>query len=190
MDLRRLRAGEWVIGVSGLLLLLSLFLPWYGIDEPLVFGPIEEFKESATGWQAFTILDVLVALGAAAAIAVVVVTAVQPTPALPLALQSLLVLVGTVLLVLVLFRVVNPPTVSLAEETDRGVIRAEAKNPDRELGAALGLAAALGIVIGGLAAIRDERRAPEGRHNDLTGVPVAAPREIETLPAPHPEGGR
>ena len=29
MDLRRLRAGEWIAGVSGVVLLVSLFLPWY-----------------------------------------------------------------------------------------------------------------------------------------------------------------
>ena len=30
MDLRRLRAGEILLAVSGLVLLVSLFLPWYG----------------------------------------------------------------------------------------------------------------------------------------------------------------
>ena len=30
MDLRRLRAGEWVAAASGVALLVSLFLPWYG----------------------------------------------------------------------------------------------------------------------------------------------------------------
>src|SRR3712207_2322649 len=103
MDLRRLRAGEWVVGASGVVLLVSLFLPWYGIDEPVVFGPTETFKQSASGWEAFAILDVLLALGAVAAIAVVIVTAAQSTPALPLALQSLLTLLAIVLLLLVLF---------------------------------------------------------------------------------------
>jgi hypothetical protein len=35
--------------------------------------------------------------------------------------------------------------------------------------------------------MRDERRTPPGEHTDLTGVPVAGPPEIETLPAPRPE---
>ena len=51
----------------------------------------------------------------------------------------------------------------------------------------MALAATLGIVIGGLIAMRDERLSPDGRHTDLTGVPVSAQREIETLSAPHPE---
>jgi hypothetical protein len=190
MDLRRLRAGEWVVGASGLALLVSLFLPWYGIDQPVVFGPTETFTESASGWEAFAILDILLALGAVAAIAVVVVTASQSTPALPLALQSLLTLLAILLLVLVLFRVANPPTVTFVEEAGPGVLRAEAENPDRGLGAALGLTGVLAMALGGLMAIRDERRSPEGRHTDLTGVPTAAAPEIETLPAPRPEAGR
>ena len=42
MDLRRLRAGEILLAVSGLVLLVSLFLPWYGTA-----GDAE-----LTGWEA------------------------------------------------------------------------------------------------------------------------------------------
>jgi hypothetical protein len=60
---------------------------------------------------------------------------------------------------------------------------------DRAAGAWLGLAGVAGIVVGGLVAMRDERRSPAGRHTDLSGVPVEEPREVETLPAPRPEAG-
>jgi hypothetical protein len=60
---------------------------------------------------------------------------------------------------------------------------------DREWGLWAGVLATVGVVGGGLLAMRDERRSPEGRHTDLSGVPVAAPPEIETLPAPRPEAG-
>ena len=46
MDLRRLRVGEWLAAVSGLALLASLFLPWYG-------------PGSVTGWEALSAIDVL-----------------------------------------------------------------------------------------------------------------------------------
>ena len=59
----------------------------------------------------------------------------------------------------------------------------------RDLGLWVGLAATLGIVAGGLIAMRDERLSRDGRHTDLTGVPVAAQPEIETLRAPRPEAG-
>jgi hypothetical protein len=93
-------------------------------------------------------------------------------PAVPLALQSLTVLFGMLCVLLVLFRVLNLP----------------GDAHGREWGLWIALAAVFGIAAGALIAMRDERRSPAGRHTDLTGLPVASPREIETIPAPHPEG--
>ncbi|MET0614960.1 MAG: hypothetical protein ABW142_05905 [Thermoleophilaceae bacterium] len=160
MDLRRLRAGEWIVGASGVLLLVALFLPWYG-------------DPSATAWESFTVLDVILALLALAAIAVPIVTAAQRVPALPLAYESLTALFGLFGLILVLIRVLNLPG-----DAD-----------GREIGLWLGLVATLGILAGGLIAMRDERRAPQGRHVDLSGVPVSSQPEIEKLPAPRPRAG-
>jgi hypothetical protein len=158
MDLRRLRVGEWIVGAAGVLLLVALFLPWYG--EP-----------SASAWESFSILDLILALVALAAIAVPVLTATHRVPALPLAYESLIALLGLICVVLVLIRVLNLPG-----EAD-----------SREWGLWVGLVATLGVFAGGLVGLRDERRAPEGRHTDLSGVPVSSQPEIETLPAPRPE---
>jgi hypothetical protein len=158
MDLRRLRTGEWITGASGLLLFLALFLPWY---------------EELSGWEAFSVLDLILVLLALAALSVPVVTAGYRVPAFPLALQSLTALFGMGVLLLVLFRVLNLP----------------GDAHGREWGLWIALAAVLGVIAGALVAMRDERRSPPGRHTDLTGVPVAAPREIESRPAPRPEAG-
>lgn len=163
MDLRRLRAGEWVAGISGLVLLVALFLPWYADD-----------AGSRTGWQSLGALDLVLAVVALAALAIPVLTAVHRVPAVPLAHQSLTTLVGLLAVALVLIRVLNLP-----DWADQ-----------REWGLWVALAAALGVVVGGLIAMRDERLTREGRHTDLTGVPVAAQREIETLPPPGAEAGR
>jgi hypothetical protein len=160
MDLRRLRTGEWIAGVSGLVLLVTLFLPWYADD-----------AGSRTGWQSLGALDVVLFLVALAALAIPVVTAAERTPAIPLALQSLTTLAGILAVVLVLVRVLNMPDWAV----------------EREWGLWLGLAVTVGIVTGAFIAIRDERLTRDGRHTDLTGVPVTQPREIETLPAPRPE---
>jgi hypothetical protein len=187
MDLRRLRVGEWIVGGSGVLLLIALFLPWYELGAGAVIGPPDALDAHASAWDAFTVLDVLLALGALAAIAVFVVTAVQATPALPLALQSLLTFLALLLLVLLVFRLADPPDVSFLESTDAPGARSDVADVDRAAGAWLGLLAMIGIFVGCLVAIRDERRSPEGRYTDLTGVPVASPREIETRPAPRPD---
>jgi hypothetical protein len=160
MDLRRLRVGEWIVGACGVLLLISLFLDWYG-DPP------------ATAWQAFTVLDLILAVLALAAISVPVVTATHRVPAVPLAIETLTTLVGMLGLILVVVRVLNLPG-----EAD-----------GREIGLWLGLVATLGIAAGGLIGMRDERRSPAGRHTDLSGVPVSSPPEVETLPAPRPGTG-
>ena len=160
MDLRRLRVGEWIVGACGLLLLIALFLPWYG-------------NPSSTAWESFTVLDVILALLALAALSVPVVTAMQRVPAVPLALESLTALFALVAVIFVLIRVLNLP----------------GDAHGREVGLWLGLLATLGITAGGLIAMRDERRSPDGRHTDVTGVPVSAPREIETQPAPGPGAG-
>ena len=160
MDLRRLRVGEWIAGACGVLLLVALFLPWYG-------------DPSRTGWESFSVLDVILALLALVAISVPVVTATHRVPALPLALESLTALVGLLGVLLVLVRVLNLPG-----DAD-----------GREIGLWLGLLATLGIFGGAVVGIRDERRSPQGRHTDLTGVPVSAQPDIETMPAPRPGAG-
>jgi hypothetical protein len=162
MDLRRLRAGEWIAGVWGLVLLVALFLPWYSDD-----------GGSRTGWQSLGALDLVLAIVALAALAIPVVTALQRVPAVPLALQSLTTLVGLLAVLLVLIRVLNMPDWAT----------------EREWGLWVALAATLGIVVGGLIAMRDERLSRGSRQTDLTGVPVPAQPEIETLPAPRPEAG-
>jgi hypothetical protein len=94
-------------------------------------------------------------------------------PAVPLAIESLTALFGSIGVLLVVIRVLNLP------DDLHG----------REWGLWLGLVAALGIAGGALVAMRDERRSAGGRHTDLSGVPVGSPREIESLPAPSPEAG-
>ena len=159
MDLRRLRAGEWITAAAGLLLLVSLFLPWYGTPD-------------ASGWESLAAIDVVLAAIAIAAIALLVVTAVQPAPAPPIALDALLALVALAGVVLVLVRVA-----SLPEGAD-----------SREWGLWLALAGALGVEAGAWIAMRDQRLSKPGRPTDLSGRPVAEHPEVERLPAPDPRG--
>jgi len=164
MDLRRLRAGEWVASAFGLALLVALFLPWYGTGDT--------GGGTLSGWQSLGILDVLLAIVALSAFLIPVVTAFHRVPAVPLAHQSLTALAGVVALLLVLIRVLNMPDWAV----------------EREWGLWIALAASFGVTAGGLLAMRDERLTRQGRHTDLTGVPVARQREVETLP-PRPEAG-
>lgn len=162
MDLRRLRAGEWITAAAGVVLAVSLFLPWYT-------APLEGGEAEFTAWEAFAILDVLFLVLAFLAVGLLILTAVQPTAAVGIAADALLTLVATPIALLALFRVLDAPD---------GLERSGA--------AWLGLAAALAVVAGTLIAMRDERLSRDGRPTDATGVPVSAQPEVETLPAPAP----
>ena len=164
MDLRRLRAGEWIAAISGIALLVSLFVPWYGADD----------ARTSSGFESLAILDVVLALIAAAAVALLLVTATQRLPAVPIAFSVFLCLGGLLGVVLVLIRVLDLPGDASA----------------REWGLWLGLASAIGIVVGSLVAMRDERPSRPGRHTDLSGAPAPPPADIETIPAPRAEAGR
>ena len=98
MDLRRLRVGEWVLALSSAALLVSLFLPWY-----------ERGDTTVSGWESFTIIDVLLAAVAIFALCAVVATATQPTTALSISFESLSVIFGLVASVLALVRVLDVP---------------------------------------------------------------------------------
>jgi hypothetical protein len=162
MDLRRLRAGEWIVAASGMTLLVALFLPWYELDG----------GATATGWEGLAVLDAVLAVIAAAAVAVPLVTAAQRVPAVPIALDSLVALAGLVAVVLVLVRTLDLPGGAA----------------DREWALWLGLAGSVGILGGAMLAMRDERLSPPGRHTDPTGLPTPPPPEVETIPAPGREG--
>jgi hypothetical protein len=128
MDLRRLGAGEWMASISGVVLLVSLFLPWY---EP-----------SASGWESLAAVDVLLALVAASGVLVGIVTAVQRVPAVPIATSALVMISATFGVLLVLFRMIDLPDGAAG----------------REWALWLGLAGAVGIAAGAFIAMRDEIR--------------------------------
>ena len=145
MDLRRLRAGEWLAAISGIALLVSLFLPWYG-------------PGSVTGWEAMTAIDVVLAFVAASGVLLAVVTATQRVPAVPVALSALISLLGSAGVILVLIRVLDLPGWA----------------GRREWGLWLGLAGAVGIVAGSLLAMREEIR-PAAARVEIESIPAPRP---------------
>ncbi|HEX2231912.1 MAG TPA: hypothetical protein VHG69_00925 [Thermoleophilaceae bacterium] len=159
MDLRRLRAGEWITAVAGLVLLASLFQPWYGPGD-------------ATAWEAFSVTDLVLAAVGLVAVAVLVVTAAYAVPALPLALDSLLALAALVALGFALVA-----AGSLPDGAD-----------SREWGLWQGLAGVVAVNAGAWIAMRDQRLSKPGRPTDLSGRPVPDHPEVEQVPAPDPRG--
>ena len=146
----RLRDGEWIAGAGGLALLAAMFLHWYGL------GGIAE----ATAWQAFGVLDVVLALLALAPLGLVVVQATRTSPAIPVAFSVLATLAGALAALLILYRIVNQPGPN--------------ELVDVQVGAWLGLLAALVIAAGGWRSMRVEP------------IPGAPDPPVQDLPLPSP----
>jgi hypothetical protein len=130
VDLRRLSRGEWIAAISGVVLLVSLFLPWYTAG-----------GHSATAWESMTVDDVLLAVAGLGGLAAAVAGAARPGTATPVTYIVLAGLGGILAAILALWRVLDP-----APPVDVGL----------GAGAWLGLAAAFGLAAGAFAGARDE----------------------------------
>ncbi len=152
----RLRRGELVAGLSGLALLVFLFaLTWYSVSGTLrptltnLGG-----QTSFTGWDALTHLRWLLLVTALLALSLAYFQVTMRAPAVPVAFAVLVLVIGGLSALLLIYRVlINPP----------------GGNLDQRAGAYLGLAAAIGIIYGGFASLREE------------GGPDPAALDMETI---------
>jgi len=129
VDVSQLNTGEKAAGGAGLLLLISMFLPWYGIDTG--FGSV-----NASAWEIFSYTDLVLFVAGVAGVAVAVLSLQNRLAALPVPAGQLLLGLGGLALLLVLFRTINPPGPG---EADLG----------RKLGLFIGLIAAAGVTYAG-----------------------------------------
>ncbi len=166
--IRRVRPADWLAGVGGLVLFGSLWLHWYGFDA----GPLIQTRGSAgtlttdalgqipaiTAWEAFSELDVLLALFAIPAIGVPVSAALSKGPATPVAFTVIATCASFLALLLVLFRLLDQPG-----SNELVAVKS---------GAWIGLAGAVVAFVGSWLAMADEH------------TPGAAPPQVPVRPAP------
>ncbi len=105
MDTSRLTTGDMIAGVGGIVLLISLFLPWYGVSVDIAGVSA---SESGSGWEALGFIDILLFLISVAAIGIV---AARAAGALPDDLPAPVILLGLGALaaLLVLYRIIDIP---------------------------------------------------------------------------------
>jgi hypothetical protein len=106
MDTSRLTPTDIIAGVGGVVLLISLWLKWYGASAEV--GGVSA-SVSTSGWEVLSLIDIILFLCAAVAIAVV---AARMADALPPDVPAGVVLLGAggLALLLVLFRIIDIPT--------------------------------------------------------------------------------
>jgi hypothetical protein len=140
----RAGAGELIAGGCGLLLLISMLLPWYGRETNIAGAVV---TESWTAWQSLSAVAVLLfAIGLAA----VALPAGRTLRSVPTGFRDdrALVLLGLLGVVLVLFRLIVPPIAGIDLQSGDSV------DTSREPALFLALLATLGIVGGGRRAAR------------------------------------
>ena len=135
--MRRIRPGEIVAGMAGLVLLVSLFLDWYTVAGR---------GGGLSAWDAFTVVDVLLAIVALLGIALLVSQVVGHGPALPVAIEVITTTLALAATLLVLYRILNQPG-------SNDVV-------DVAVGAWLGAACCLALFLGAWLALSDERPRP------------------------------
>ena len=93
--------GEWLVGLAGAVLLVSLFLSWF---------------DDRSGWESFAVTDVIVLMVAVGALALLLVTARFSSASPAIAYEAMLTLIGTVVFAVVAIRLIAPPGDGVSRE--------------------------------------------------------------------------
>ncbi len=159
MDISALRSGKLLAAAGGAALLVLTFFDWYGIKG---LGGVQEKvgREAAerlgikipeidlgiSAWDAFDVLDLLLALTALVVIGLAVSGVMRLSVKLPVQAGVLTMALGALSVLGIVYRILNQPG-------DNDVIEVR-------IGAWLGLVAAATIVFGGIRALGQEETAP------------------------------
>ena len=146
VDTSKLSVGDQVAAVSGIVLLVVMFLPWYGVDVNVAGFSA---STSVTAWESMSFIDILLFLAALVAIGVPVARATGSLPDdMP---GSLLILAaGGIALLLALFRLIDIPAPDVPAAAESSV------DFGRKIGLFLGVLATAGITYGGWRANEEE----------------------------------
>src|SRR4051812_31703379 len=119
-----MRRAEPLAGLGGIALFVSLFLTWFesGVAVRTVGAGGSERTDvlgsaSLSGWQALTVVDILLALLALLALAVPLTSVATKGPAKSIGTAVLASAFGWIAILLVLFRIVFPPFDEAARST-------------------------------------------------------------------------
>jgi hypothetical protein len=149
MDLDRLSTGEKIASVSAILLFVFMFFNWFGVEVSGVGGFSGTISgEGGNAWQALDFIPIVLILTIAAALGVAALRLSDAAYEPPISANTVVTVLGVISVLLILFRIVDPPTFGSV-----GGISVEAT---RSIGIFLGLIAAGGIAYGGYSAMREE----------------------------------
>jgi uncharacterized membrane protein len=147
MGLDRLSNGERIAGVSAILLFAFMFFDWFGMESSE--DSFNLFSVSRSAWEALDYIPIVLLIAITVTLYEIGLRVVLKHRAPTNAVVAIL---GTISAVLILYRVVFPPTFG-SEESAWGTVTYEGT---LQVPIFLALAAAVGIAYGGLRAMREE----------------------------------
>jgi hypothetical protein len=191
MDLSRLRGGQLIAAVGGVVLLVALlFLDWYSIEATVSIGFIQgEAGLELGAWdqQGFlgTIANLIILAAGVVAVGLAVLTATARTVALPVAASALTAAGGISAVVMVVLRMLFQP--------------GDADFVGLEFGIYLALIGAIAVAYGGWESMKEEGATFEAAREQLQGRlgdrgdsperPAAPPPTGADAPAATPPSG-
>ncbi len=171
MDRGKLRQGEWIAGISAAALLIFMFFGWYSapgvgkaIQQARQFGipTVGNIDSSIDAWQAFDFIDLILFASVIAAVGMALLRMSDNRLNLPLSISTTVAGLGALSTLLVLYRVLDTPITGFDH---------------REPGLYLGLAAAVGIAVGGYRTMKDEGIKLAEVRDKLLGATQSGPPE-------------
>ena len=161
--LSRLRAGEWLIGSAALVLLVILFVvPWFGL--PATYAHAAASLGAATsfsGWESLTVIRYLIVILGLGGLLCWYLQARCLAPALPVCAVVLETALAVATVVALYYRVIIAGPVLPVTHDDPAAF--------------VGLALAVGILVGGYVSLREDQAPPPGSVVELERLSVARP---------------
>ena len=164
MDVSRLGRGELIAGIAGVALFIFMFFSWFGapgiageaIDQAAELGIEFNLNTSANAWQSLDLIRFVLLLAVIVSVGLAILVSAGRNANLPVAGAALTAGIGVVATLLVLYRIIDPPS-----------------GAGREIGIWLGLIASAGIAFGGWTSMQEE--AVDSGGSSAAGGEGAAP---------------
>ena len=200
LDTSRISFGEMVAGVSALILLIDLWLPWYGVSVKAPRFPgvtTGSVSKNGNAWDFYGGRDVILFIIAVLVLGYVLLRAFDALPAMQLDPGLVTAVLGVIAAVVVFIGILHIPHSGGASSA---LLRLAGVDFSRKFGLFLGFLATLGIAYGGWTAYNERRRglapAAAGAGGVLGGpgsvpppaAPAATPPAPAASPGPAPAG--
>ncbi|HEU5142465.1 MAG TPA: hypothetical protein VFU04_04825 [Solirubrobacterales bacterium] len=147
MELDKLSPGEKIAAVSAILLFIFMFFDWFGVESG-VPGFSGAVGVEGNAWDWLDVIPLFLMVAIVAAIGVAVIRLTEADLELPISLNAIVAALGTLAVLLILYRIIDPP--------GGGGVEGVEVDTTLKLGVFLSLVAAAGIAYGGYSAMREE----------------------------------